>query len=101
VDQVRWYTERLPATGSVRCRFVPSGFLSREAQKVVGLWELCKEPTPSETRPAETATAKNCGIRSWAEPRERPDPVRENRHRTVMRPRVRSPAVRLATADRL
>lgn len=61
VNQVRWYTERLPATGSVRCRFVPSGFLSREAQKVVGLWELCKEPTPSDDD-----TGRSChGEKLW------------------------------------
>jgi len=87
------------ATGSVRRRIVPLGFLSRRAQKVIGPWELRKEPTPSETTPAEAVTAKNCGIRRQAEPRERFDPTLENWHQTKVRPWARSPEARLAAAD--
>lgn len=38
--RICWFVPRLDATGSVRGRIVPLGFLSRRAQKVIGPWQL-------------------------------------------------------------
>jgi hypothetical protein len=38
--RICWFAAQLDATGSVRCRIVPLGFLSRKAQEVIGPWEL-------------------------------------------------------------
>lgn len=75
--RICWFGEQLDATGSVRGRIVPLGFLSRRAQKVIGPWGATrrrKRAMPSETTPAEAAEVKHPGIHKRAGPRERHPP---------------------------